>query len=102
MTCPPPYRPLRGAEPPHFVDRPEGENIGAKGIMAGSIAAFAAARVTPVFTSSLLLALPWARRPSCGQLAGKPAAAGLGGDVPPLPAKERALGALAAEIESPC
>jgi hypothetical protein len=36
---PPPYRPFRGAQPPHFVDRADPEEIGATGIVATCLAA---------------------------------------------------------------
>jgi hypothetical protein len=37
---PPPYRPLRGAQPPHFADRADEDDLGDLGIVAGSLAAY--------------------------------------------------------------
>jgi hypothetical protein len=34
---PPPYRPLRGAEPPHFVDRGSDDDLSAAGLVAGIV-----------------------------------------------------------------
>ena len=48
-TCPPPYRPLRGADPPHFVDRADEEDIGTSAIVAGSVAAYRAGPCDPRF-----------------------------------------------------
>ncbi|GEM_PF-2091244 len=48
-NCLPPYRPLRGAEPPHFVDRPSGHDPFAAGIVAQSTGAFAAGPCDPRF-----------------------------------------------------
>ena len=39
MKSCPPYRPFRGADPPHFVDRLEDE-LGAVGIVATALAAY--------------------------------------------------------------
>ncbi len=66
-NCPPPYRPLRGAEPPHFVDRAEGEDIGANGIVAGSMAAFAAGPCDPRFHRLITSGPPWAERHCCAE-----------------------------------
>ena len=38
--CPPPYRPLRGAEPPHFVDRGSDDDMGAAGVVASALDAY--------------------------------------------------------------
>ena len=46
-TCPPPYRPFRGAPPPHFVDRADAESIDGAGIVATSLAAYRAGPATP-------------------------------------------------------
>ena len=35
--CPPPYRPFRGADPPHFVDRPSEEDLGTSGIVGAAL-----------------------------------------------------------------
>jgi hypothetical protein len=48
-TCPPPYRPLRGADPPHFVDRADEEDIGTSAIVAGSVAAYSSGPCDPRF-----------------------------------------------------
>ena len=48
-TCPPPYRPLRGADPPHFVDRADEEDIGTSAIVAGSVSAYSAGPCDPRF-----------------------------------------------------
>ncbi len=48
-SCPPPYRPLRGAEPPHFVDREDPQDVVANGILAASVAAYAAGPRDPRF-----------------------------------------------------
>ena len=100
-NCPPPYRPLRGAEPPHFVDRAEGEDIGANGIVAGSMAAFAAGPCDPRF-HRLVTSGPAVGKTAVLRAIGQEAARRLGWVVSfhSCQAKERALGALAAEIES--
>ena len=48
-TCPPPYRPFRGAPPPHFVDRADAESIDGAGIVATSLAAYRAGPGDPRF-----------------------------------------------------
>lgn len=48
-NCPPPYRPLRGAEPPHFVDRPHDEIFGAATMSSATIAALACGPSDPRF-----------------------------------------------------
>ena len=100
-NCPPPYRPLRGAEPPHFVDRAEGEDIGANGIVHGSMAAFAAGPCDPRF-HRLVTSGPAMGKTAVLRAIGQEAARRLGWVVSfhSCQAKERALGALAAEIES--
>jgi hypothetical protein len=100
-NCPPPYRPLRGAEPPHFVDRAEGEDIGANGIVAGSMAAFAAGPCDPRF-HRLVTCGPAMGRTALLRAIGQEAARRLGWAVSfhCCKPKERALGAVAAEIES--
>ncbi|HUC15085.1 MAG TPA: hypothetical protein VMS00_11595 [Acidimicrobiales bacterium] len=99
-NCPPPYRPLRGAEPPHFVDRAEGEDIGANGIVAGSMAAFAAGPCDPRF-HRLITSGPAMGRTALLRAIGQEAARRLGWAVifHSCQPKERALGSLAAEIE---
>ena len=100
-NCPPPYRPLRGAEPPYFVDRAEGEDIGANGIVAGSMAAFSAGPCDPRF-HRLVTSGPAMGKTAVLRAIGQEAAQRLGWAVSfhSCQAKERALGALAAEIES--
>ena len=99
--CPPPYRPLRGAEPPHFVDRAEGEDICANGIVPGSMAAFAAGPCDPRF-HRLVTSGPAMGKTAVLRAIGQEAARRLGWVVSfhSCQAKERVLGALAAEIES--
>lgn len=46
---PPPYRPLRGAEPPHFVDRHDEDDIDWAGIVAGTLTAYRAGPADPRF-----------------------------------------------------
>jgi hypothetical protein len=48
-TCPPPYRPLRGADPPHFVDRADEEDMGTSALVASSVAAYRAGPSDPRF-----------------------------------------------------
>jgi len=48
-NCPPPYRPLRGAAPPHFVDRPDANDFDAGGVRAASLAAYMAGPQDPRF-----------------------------------------------------
>jgi hypothetical protein len=48
MNSCPPYRPFRGAEPPHFVDRPD-DDLGSTGICAASIAAYRRGPIDPRF-----------------------------------------------------
>ena len=100
-NIPPPYRPLRGAEPPHFVDRAEGDDICENGIVAGSIAAFAAGTCDPRF-HRLVTSRPAMGRTALLRAIGQEAARRLGWAVcfHSCQPKERALGPLAAEIES--
>jgi hypothetical protein len=100
-TCPPPYRPLRGAEPPHFVDRTDGEDIGASGIVAGSIAAFVAGPCDPRF-HRLVVSGPAMGKTALLRAIGQEAARRLGWAVAVhrCQTKERALGPVAAEIET--
>jgi hypothetical protein len=98
---PPPYRPLRGAEPPHFVDRSEGEDIGASGIVAGSIAAFEAGPYDPRF-HRVVTSGPAMGKTALLRAIGQEAGRRLGWAVSfhSCQPKERALGSLAGEIES--
>jgi len=48
-SCPPPYRPLRGADPPHFVDREDPQDFGAAGIVASAIRAYTSGPCDPRF-----------------------------------------------------
>ena len=100
-NVPPPYRPLRGAEPPHFVDRAEGGDICENGVVAGSIAAFAAGPCDPRF-HRLVTSGPAMGRTALLRAIGQEAARRLGWAVcfHSCQPKERALGSLAAEIES--
>jgi hypothetical protein len=45
----PPYRPFRGAEPPHFVDRADDNDVLGAGIVAASVDAYAAGPCDPRF-----------------------------------------------------
>jgi hypothetical protein len=98
---PPPYRPLRGAEPPHFVDRAEGGDVCENGVVAGSIAAFAAGPCDPRF-HRLVTSRPAMGRTALLRAIGQEATRRLGWAVcfHSCQPKERALGSLAAEIES--
>lgn len=40
QNCPPPYRPFRGARPPHFVDRPSEEDLCTSGIVGAALHAY--------------------------------------------------------------
>lgn len=98
-SCPPPYRPLRGAEPPHFVDRAEHEDIGTNGIVAGSIAAFATGPCDPRF-HRLVVSGPAMGRTALLRAIGREAVRRLGWAVTfhSCRPKERALGAVVAEL----
>jgi hypothetical protein len=48
-SSPPPYRPLRGASPPHFVDRDDPQDVSTSGIAAACVAACAAGPCDPRF-----------------------------------------------------
>ncbi len=48
-NCPPPYRPFRGADPPHFVDRADERDLVPSAIVASSTAAYLAGPADPRF-----------------------------------------------------
>jgi hypothetical protein len=99
MNCPPPYRPLRGAEPPHFVDRPDEENLGAMGIRAASIAAYLSGPGDPRF-HQLVVAGPAMGKTALLRAIGRQAAYRLDWAVTfhHCRPKERALGTVVAEV----
>ncbi len=76
-TCPPPYRPFRGAEPPHFVDRPDAGDIGAAGIVAASLAACLAGPGHPRF-HQLVVSTPALGKTAQARAVGRQVAGRLG------------------------
>lgn len=48
-NLPPPYRPLRGAEPPHFADRADEDDLDGAGLAAGCLAAYSVGPRDPRF-----------------------------------------------------
>jgi hypothetical protein len=56
-SWPPPYRPLRGADPPHFVDRADEHDMGTRAILTSSTAAYRAGPCDPRF-HRLVVSLP--------------------------------------------
>ena len=100
-SCPPPYRPLRGAEPPHFVDRAGDGDIGATGLAAGSAEAYLAGPGDPRF-HRVITAAPGLGKTAALRAIGKEAASRLGWAVVlhHCQPKERALGLVADEVGS--
>jgi hypothetical protein len=98
-SSPPPYRPLRGAEPPHFVDREDPQDVLASGILAASIAAYAAGPCDPRF-HRLIIAGPAMGKTVLLRAIGREAAGRLGWAVVfhGCRAKERALGAVSSAV----
>jgi hypothetical protein len=76
-TCPPPYRPFRGAEPPHFVDRADAGEIGAAGIVAATLAACGAGPGDPRF-HQLVVSAPALGRTAQARAVGRQVAGRLG------------------------
>jgi hypothetical protein len=98
-SCPPPYRPLRGAEPPHFVDREDPQDVVANGILAASIAAYAAGPCDPRF-HRLIIAEPAMGKTTLLRAIAKAAVRRLGWAVAlhSCRPKERALRAVATVV----
>ena len=97
--CPPPYRPLRGVDPPHFVDRDDPHDVGASGIVAASIAAYAAGPCDPRF-HRLVVAGPAMGKTALLRAIGREAASRLGWAVTvhSCRAKERAIRVVSTEL----
>jgi hypothetical protein len=97
--CPPPYRPLRGADPPHFVDREDPQDVLVSGILGASVAAYAAGPCDPRF-HRLVLAGPAMGKTALLRAIGREVAARLGWAVAlhTCKAKERAIRAVSAEV----
>ena len=97
--CPPPYRPLRGVDPPHFVDRDDPHDLGVSGIVAASIAAYAAGPCDPRF-HRLVMGGPAMGKTALLRAIGREAAGRLGWAVTvhSCRAKERAIRAISTEL----
>lgn len=97
--CPPPYRPLRGADPPHFVDREDPQDVVANGIVASSVAAYAAGPLDPRF-HRLVVAGPAMGKTALLRTIGRRVAVRLDWAVVlhTCRAKERALAAVPAAV----
>ena len=97
-NCPPPYRPFRGAAPPHFVDRADFEEIGAAGIVATSLAACGAGPVDPRF-HRIVVSAPALGKTALARVVGREVASRLGWVVVfhRCRGKERALQDVATE-----
>jgi len=95
----PPYRPLRGAEPPHFVDRPSCQDISSAGIVNDSIEAYAAGPGDPRF-HSLVIGAPALGKTAALRAIAKEASSRLGWAVCThhCQPKQRALGSLLDEV----
>jgi hypothetical protein len=92
---PPPYRPLRGADPPHFVDREDPQDVLANGIVVSSIAAYRAGPCDPRF-HRLVIAGPAMGKTALLRTIGREVAVRLNWAVTlhSCRPKERALGAV--------
>ena len=103
MSCPPPYRPFRGAQPPHFVDRAGADDIGATGLVAASLDAYAAGPGDPRF-HRLVVAAPALGKTALARAIGAEVARRLGWVVTfhRCQPKEHALAAVAAETLAGC
>jgi len=98
-SSPPPYRPFRGADPPHFVDREDPDDVGGHGIVAASLVAFAAGPCDPRF-HRLVTAGPGMGKTALLRAVGREVADRLGWAVTfhTCQVKERAIRAVSAEI----
>lgn len=99
ISYPPPYRPFRGAEPPHFVDREDPEDALASGVLATSIAAFASGPCDPRF-HRLMIAGPAMGKTALMRAIGREAAGRLGWAVVfhGCRAKQRAIRAVSGAV----
>ncbi|MGH9105379.1 MAG: ATP-binding protein [Acidimicrobiales bacterium] len=99
QNCPPPYRPFRGAEPPHFVERADDDNLGAQGLAAAAVAAWARGPADPRF-HRLVVSAPAMGKSALLRALGRQAAKQLGWAVAlhRCQPKERALGGVTAEL----
>jgi hypothetical protein len=97
-NCPPPYRPLRGADPPHFVDRADERDLVPGAIVASSTAAYQAGPGDPRF-HRLVVSEPAMGKTAMLRAIGRETADRLGWAVAIhcCRPKERALGAVASE-----
>jgi hypothetical protein len=97
--CPPPYRPLRGADPPHFVDRDDPNDLISSGIVVASIAAYAAGPCDPRF-HRLVISGPAMGKTALLRAIGREVASRLGWVVTlhACRPKERAICAVSAEL----
>jgi hypothetical protein len=98
-SYPPPYRPLRGAEPPHFVDREDPHDPLASGIVCASMAAYAAGPRHPRF-HRLIIAGPAMGKTAVLRAIGREVTGRLGWAVAlhSCQPKERALRAVSAAV----
>jgi hypothetical protein len=98
MNSCPPYRPLRGAEPPHFVDRPD-DDLGTTGICAASVSAYLRGPSDPRF-HRLVVSAPALGKTALLRAVGRQVAVHLDWAVTfhRCRPKQRAVGAVTAEI----
>jgi hypothetical protein len=98
-SYPPPYRPFRGADPPHFVDREDPDDVGVHGIVAASIVAYAAGPRDPRF-HRLVTSGPAMGKTALLRAIGRHVADRLGWAVTfhRCQLKERAIRAVSAEV----
>ena len=98
MKSCPPYRPLRGSQPPHFVDRAEAGQIDGQGVLASVVAALANGPADPR-THRLLVGGPALGKTALLRSAAAEARRRLGWAVVfhSCRAKQRALGTVVAE-----
>ena len=99
ISYPPPYRPFRGAGPPHFVDREDPDDVGVHGIVAASIVAYAAGPRDPRF-HRLVTSGPAMGKTALLRAIGREVADRLGWAVTfhRCQVKERAIRAVSAEV----
>jgi hypothetical protein len=99
MDSCPPYRPFRGAQPPHFVDRPDEDSFSSTGVAATAVNAYRRGPADPRF-HRLVVAGPAMGKTALLRAIARQVATGLDWVVVPhrCRPKERALGTVTSEV----
>jgi hypothetical protein len=95
----PPYRPFRGAQPPHFVERADSTDFGAPSVVAAALSAWAAGPASPRF-HQLVISAPAVGKTALLRELCQRAESHLGwaAHLHRCLPKERALGTVASEV----